>query len=232
MGGPIIVLIHGWPVTEYHWRHVRSELAAAGTQTLTWSPPGLGRPPSNQTRYHKSAIAEDLGAWLDAQKLMDVVLVGHDWGGTIAWMLTAQRPDLVSSLVVEEETFPGVDVAIPEPGASAYPAWHGPFNRAVGLAEALVPGNEDAYFGQFLRESAGPLGSRRTRFRTTWRPTGQRELLGRRWRITGRVISTSSAWKNSEVAVATFRVWRSAVGLRWGLPSQTACAQWEPILAR
>ena len=73
-------------------------------------------------------------------------------------MLTAQRPDLVSSLVVEEETFPGVDVAIPEPGASAYPAWHGPFNRAVGLAEALVPGNEDAYFGQFLRESAGPLG--------------------------------------------------------------------------
>ena len=76
-------------------------------------------------------------------------------------MLAAERPDLVSALVLEEEILPGIDAAIPEPGASVYPCWHGPFNRAVGLAEALVPGREDAYFGQFLKESAGPSGLER-----------------------------------------------------------------------
>jgi pimeloyl-ACP methyl ester carboxylesterase len=61
-------------------------------------------------------------------------------------------------LVVEEEMLPGVDAVVPEPGRSHYPAWHGPFNRAVGLAEALVPGREDSYYGTFLRQSAGPAG--------------------------------------------------------------------------
>jgi pimeloyl-ACP methyl ester carboxylesterase len=49
-------------------------------------------------------------------------------------------------------------VDIPAPGAERYPTWHGPFNRAPGLAEQLVPGRESAYYGTFLRESAGPAG--------------------------------------------------------------------------
>ena len=53
---------------------------------------------------------------------------------------------------------PGIDVPIPDPGREHYPTWHGPFNRVPGLAEALVPGREDAYYGTFLRQSAGPAG--------------------------------------------------------------------------
>jgi pimeloyl-ACP methyl ester carboxylesterase len=64
----------------------------------------------------------------------------------------------VTALVVEEEILPGIDVDIPAPGAAHYPTWHGPFNRAPGLAEQLVPGRESVYYGTFLRESAGPAG--------------------------------------------------------------------------
>lgn len=82
------------------------------------------------------------------------------WGttgeGTVALLLAAAAPESVTGLVVEEEIAPGVDVEIPEPGAAHYPSWHGPFNRVPGLAEALVPGREDAYYGTFLKASAGP----------------------------------------------------------------------------
>ena len=161
MNDPVAVLLHGWPVTSYHWRHLQPRLDDGGLRTLIWSPPGLGVLAPPGTRFDKRTIAVSLGVWLDANDVKGAVLVGHDWGGTIAWMLAAQRPDLVSALVIEEEIFPGIDAAIAEPGASVYPSWHGPFNRAVGLAEALVPGREDAYFVQFLKESAGPRGLER-----------------------------------------------------------------------
>ena len=83
-------------------------------------------------------------------------VVGHDWGGTVGFLLAADLPERLRALVVEEEMLPGTDVAIPEPGRSHYPTWHGPFNRVPGLAEALVPGREDVYYGTFLRQSAGP----------------------------------------------------------------------------
>ena len=73
-------------------------------------------------------------------------------------MLAEAMPQAVNAIVIEEEILPGIDVDIPAPGAGHYPSWHGPFNRAPGLAEQLVPGREDAYYGTFLHQSAGPPG--------------------------------------------------------------------------
>ncbi len=59
--------------------------------------------------------------------------------------------------MIEEEFLLG-NIALPEPGRSHYPRWHAPFLARPGLAEALVPGREDAFYGAFLRQSAGPEG--------------------------------------------------------------------------
>ena len=168
MSGPIIVLIHGWPVTEYHWRGCS--------------------PRNDQTSCRH---------WWSKKRRFPVSMSPY--------RSQALRP-----------TRPGTDRSI---GLSGWP-------------KHSCPATKMRTSDSSCERARGLSGSRRTRFRNTWRPTGQREFLGRRWRITGRVISTSSACKSSEVAVATFRVWPSAIGLRWVLPSQTACAQWEPILAR
>lgn len=153
-----VVLLHGWPVTDAHWLGLVPRLRDAGFDPLPVSLPGLGVGADGVVDFRKSALAARLSDRLTAEGVRRCAVVGHDWGGTVAVHLAATAPELVAALVVEEEILPGIDVDVPAPGSAHYPDWHGAFNRTPGLAEALVPGREDAYYGAFLRQSAGPAG--------------------------------------------------------------------------
>jgi pimeloyl-ACP methyl ester carboxylesterase len=156
---PTAVLLHGWPVTTGHWRYLIPALEAAGITAVPVTLPGLGAVPScDVTDFRKAALADRVRARLAREGVTRFAVVGHDWGATVGYLIAADAPESVSALVVEEEILPGVDIEIPEPGRDYYPAWHGPFNRAPGLAEKLVPGREAAYYGTFLEQSAGPSG--------------------------------------------------------------------------
>jgi pimeloyl-ACP methyl ester carboxylesterase len=153
-----VVLLHGWPVTETHWQGLLPLLRNSGFAPVPVTLPGLGRPAGSARSFRKSDLADCLGDDLSERGLTRFSLVGHDWGGTVAFLLAAAMPQTVNAIVIEEEILPGIDIDIPAPGAEHYPSWHGPFNRALGLAEQLVPGREEAYYGTFLRQSAGPTG--------------------------------------------------------------------------
>lgn len=156
---PTAVLLHGWPVTTGHWRYLIPALDAAGITAVPVTLPGLGAAPaSDVTDFRKAALADRVRARLAREGVTRFAIVGHDWGATVGCLIAADAPESVSALVVEEEILPGVDIEIPEAGRVHYPAWHGPFNRAPGLAEKLVPGREAAYYGTFLEQSAGPSG--------------------------------------------------------------------------
>ncbi len=116
---------------------------------------------SGQGSFDKLTIALEISEAIDKLSLSNFAIIGHDWGGTIGYLLATRAREKCFALVVEEEILPGVDVDVPAPGSDYYPTWHGPFNRAEGLAEKLVPGRESEYYGLFLRQSAGkfPLES-------------------------------------------------------------------------
>ena len=153
-----VVLLHGWPVTQAHWRDLLPLLSNAGFAPIPISLPGLGVAPGGIRNYRKSALAARLAEQFTEQGLTRFAVIGHDWGATVAVLLAAAKPDAVTALVVEEEILPGIAASIPAPGSENYPSWHGPFNRQSGLAEHLVPGREDAYYGTFFQQSAGPAG--------------------------------------------------------------------------
>lgn len=169
--GPAVVLLHGWPVTALHWRSTTPALLAAGLRVVTVTLPGLGESdaPGNdrahrshddraERPYDKQSLSRDVAQLVTELDLGTFAVVGHDWGGTVGYLLAADLRGKVSTLIVEEEIPPGVEATVPEPGHSTYPAWHGPFLRAPGLAEALVPGREDDFHRLFLLQSAGPAG--------------------------------------------------------------------------
>lgn len=153
--GPALVLIHGWPVTDFHWRKIKPQLTNKGFRTISITPRGLGQGSSGNGDFDKLTIAMELSETLDKLSVKDFAVIGHDWGGTLGYLMAVKNKEKCWALVVEEEIFPGVDVEIPEPGSNYYPDWHGPFNRAEGLGEVLLPGSERVYYGTFLRQSAG-----------------------------------------------------------------------------
>jgi pimeloyl-ACP methyl ester carboxylesterase len=156
--GPAVVLLHGWPVTSFHWRLTVPTLVAAGFRAICADLRGLGASSGGPQAFEKEGLARDVIALADCLSLGAFAMVGHDWGGTVAYLVAVDHPARVTALAVEEELLPGSGVAIPEPGRSHYPDWHAAFNAAPGLAEALAVGREDAFHGAFLRQSAGPAG--------------------------------------------------------------------------
>jgi pimeloyl-ACP methyl ester carboxylesterase len=156
--GPTVVLLHGWPVTALHWRATLPAMHAVGMRTITVSSRGLGEGSVGPGDFAKTTLARELIGLLDTLKVDQFALLGHDWGATIGYLVAVDYSDRVWAFAVEEEVFPGVHAPIPSPGKEHYPDWHGPFNRAKGLAEAILPGREEVYYRAFLRASAGPAG--------------------------------------------------------------------------
>lgn len=154
--GEVVLLLHGWPVTALHWRFLIPALLAAGRRVIVVGLPGLGVLEAAIGPYDKQTLARDVRGLVDRVGLDRFAVVGHDWGGTVGYLLARDVGSRVRMLVVEEEIPPGSEATIPEPGRSHYPTWHGPFLRSRGLAEALVPGREDVLYRTFLIESAGP----------------------------------------------------------------------------
>ena len=99
--GPPVVLLHGFPQTPHCWRLVGPALAGAGLRvlvpTLRGAAPGVR--PADDASYALRCTVDDLVALLDAASAASAHLVGHDWGGLVAWTAAARFPDRVRSLV-------------------------------------------------------------------------------------------------------------------------------------
>ncbi len=100
--GPLVVLLHGFPEFWYGWRAQISALAEAGVRVLAPDLRGynLSDKPQGVAAYRPDLIADDIVGLIEAAGRARATLVGHDWGGAIAWVTAMRRPDRVSRLVV------------------------------------------------------------------------------------------------------------------------------------
>ena len=99
--GTPIVFLHGNPSSSYCWRAVLPALAGRG-RLLAPDLIGMGRSGKPDLDYRFDDHARYLDAWFDALGLNDVVLVGHDWGGALAFDLAARHPGRVRGLAFFE----------------------------------------------------------------------------------------------------------------------------------
>ena len=92
---PLVLLCHGFPEGWYSWRHQLEALAAAGYHAVAPDMRGYGKSdkPEAIDQYTILHMAGDLVGVLDAYGAKDAVIVGHDWGATIAWHTARLRPD-------------------------------------------------------------------------------------------------------------------------------------------
>jgi pimeloyl-ACP methyl ester carboxylesterase len=98
-GAPLVVLLHGFPEFWYSWRHQIRALAAAGYRVAAPDQRGYNLT-EQKGPYNVFTLTRDIANLVRALGYDRAVIVGHDWGGAIAWLLGAFHPDLVERLIV------------------------------------------------------------------------------------------------------------------------------------
>jgi pimeloyl-ACP methyl ester carboxylesterase len=103
-GGPReaepIVLLHGFPESHRTWRSVAPELARDHYVVAPDQRGFAGSDrPDGVEAYRTERIVEDLVALADSLSLKQFTLVGHDWGGAVAWLAALRHPNRVSRLI-------------------------------------------------------------------------------------------------------------------------------------
>ncbi|MEU5614108.1 alpha/beta hydrolase [Streptomyces sparsogenes] len=94
--GPLVLLVHGFPEFWYSWRRQIPALAAAGYRAVAVDVRGYGRSskPEGSAAYRMLDLIEDNVAVVRALGEETAVIVGHDWGATIAANSALLRPDV------------------------------------------------------------------------------------------------------------------------------------------
>lgn len=103
--GAVVVLLHGNPTSSHLWRGVLPRIGgAAGGQVRVLAPDliGMGRSGKPGGDYRFADHARYLDAWFAALGLDEVVLVGQDWGGALAFDRAARHPRGVRGIAFME----------------------------------------------------------------------------------------------------------------------------------
>jgi pimeloyl-ACP methyl ester carboxylesterase len=148
--GPPVVLLHGWPQSWYEWRRL-IPLLAERYRVIAPDLRGLGDSSRPLEGYDKKTVAADVWELLAEHiRPSSFHLVGHDWGGPVAFALAAAHPGSVRTLAMLDVTVPGLGPDVSQGGRR----WHHAFHMTPDLPEALVSGRERAYLTWFYREFA------------------------------------------------------------------------------
>ncbi|MGX5655957.1 alpha/beta fold hydrolase [Geodermatophilus nigrescens] len=107
--GEPVVLLHGFPQDSSAFDRMAPLLHGAGLRTLAPDQRGYspGARPSGRSPYRLRAVAGDVVALLDAAGIERAHVVGHDWGGAVAWALGAWHPGRVRTVTSLSTPHPG-----------------------------------------------------------------------------------------------------------------------------
>jgi len=100
--GPLVILLHGFPEFSYAWRKQITYLVTAGYRV--WVPDqrgyNLSDKPKGITSYTHDELAKDVIGLINAAEQKKAFLVGHDWGGSVAWYVATKYPEHIKKMVI------------------------------------------------------------------------------------------------------------------------------------
>jgi pimeloyl-ACP methyl ester carboxylesterase len=98
--GPLIVLLHGFPEFWYSWRYQIPFLADAGYQVVAPDLRGYNDSDKPRGGYDIPTLLRDIVGLIKGLGQKKAIIVGHDWGGVLAWAFAISYPSLTERLIV------------------------------------------------------------------------------------------------------------------------------------
>ncbi len=112
IGGPLVLLLHGFPESRHSWREALPVLAGAGYRAVAPDQrgysPGARPDPADLANYAFDRLVDDAieiaaAAGYDGKRFH---LVGHDWGGQVSWGVAGKYPERLASLTILSRPHP------------------------------------------------------------------------------------------------------------------------------
>ena len=157
--GPPVLLLHGFPEFWWAWRHQLDALAQAGFRAIAPDLRGynLSEAPTGVSAYRTELLAGDVVNLADALGLSRFRLVGHDWGGLVAWAIASGYAERVERLVIMDAPHPEVwaAFAMRHPSQAVRSAYVGWFQAPL-LPEAAFSAFNFRLLRATLKNSAMP----------------------------------------------------------------------------
>src|SRR6202789_2674876 len=104
--GPLVLLLHRFPECWCTWRHQLADLPEAGFRAAAVDLRGYGGSDKPPRGYDLVTAASDADGLIRALGEANAVVVGHDWGGLVAWTLAAYFPKAVRRLAIVSMAHP------------------------------------------------------------------------------------------------------------------------------
>lgn len=138
--GEAVVLLHGFPQDRTAWSQVSPLLNAAGLRTLAPDLRGIsaGARPSDVKLYRTIESVRDVTALLDARGIEQAHVVGHDWGGYLAWALACEAPERLRTVTAVSTPHPGALRRSVPRSTQGLRSWYMGLFQVPGLAERIV----------------------------------------------------------------------------------------------
>lgn len=230
--GPAALFLHGWPDLWFTFEPQMAALAAQGYRTLAPDQRGYGlsSKPATVADYEMPRLVDDIVLLIERQDAAPVHLVGHDWGGAVAWAVATERPDLVRSLTIVNCPHPQVFAdSLRRKPFQLLRSWYMLAFQIPGLAEAVLGARGGAVLAAMLEHGARLSEADLDRHRAVWRHPGtiQRPLFW--YRAMFRTMPRRAAPART-VRVPTQIIWGrrdGALGRHLAEPSAALCERSE-----
>jgi pimeloyl-ACP methyl ester carboxylesterase len=156
--GPLVVLLHGFPEFWYGWRLQIAPLAEAGFRVVAPDLRGynLSSKPDGFVAYSAVELAAAIRGLLQERGAESALVVGHDWGGTVAWTLAMNHPEVVDRLAVLNAAHPRkLNEGLRHP-SQLRRSWYFFYFQLPGLPEHHVQADDWEFFQHFLGDAQPP----------------------------------------------------------------------------
>lgn len=153
--GPLIVLLHGFPEYWYSWRFQIPFLAERGFRVVAPDLRGYNESDKPRRGYRISSLLLDIVGLIRGLGYEQATIVGHDWGGVLAWSFAASYPAMTERLIVLNAPHPAAYMrelrSNPEQRRKS---WYVFFFQIPWLPEWVLGRKHAALIGEMLYRSA------------------------------------------------------------------------------
>jgi pimeloyl-ACP methyl ester carboxylesterase len=150
-----VVLLHGYPQSSASWRSISPHLVAAGYRVLAPDQRGYspGARPQGRRAYVMSELVADVLALADQAGVDGFHVVGHDWGGAVAWALATDHADRLRTLTVLSTPHPRAFLRSAMTSGQALRSWYMGLFQIPRLPEWLTLAGDGRVARSAMRRS-------------------------------------------------------------------------------